>query len=158
MNNQKKKEDENRELQKRTESTRGAKVQKLEKREALLGKKSSESNACLVVALVHSLDRLDCDFVLYGTGMLMVVVKLFNDRRRKKSSSSTRSTLCRRKEKILEDLPTASFSVGWLITKKTVRRLASADILECLEERDEASRQTAEQTKKKFSKLTKKGS
>ena len=77
MNNQKKNEDENRELQKRRESTR-VKVQKLEMREPLLGKKSSESSACLVVALVHSLNRLDCDFILYGTGMLMVVVKLFN--------------------------------------------------------------------------------
>ena len=101
MNNQKKKEDENRELQKRMESTRRVKVQKLEMREALLGKKSSESIACLVVELVHSLDRLDCDFVLYGTGMLMVVVKLFNGQRRKESSSSARSTLCsRRKQKI----------------------------------------------------------
>ena len=45
MNYQKKKEDEKRELQKRMESTRGAKVQKLEIREALLGKKSSECSA-----------------------------------------------------------------------------------------------------------------
>ena len=112
-NYQKKKEDEKRGLQKRIESTRGVKVQKLEKREAVLGKKSSESNACLVV-LVHSLDRLDCDFILYGTRMLMVVVKLFNDQRRKESSSSARSTLCsRRKEKIWEDPPTALFFVGW---------------------------------------------
>ena len=104
MNYQKKKEDENRELQKRMESTRRVKVQKLEVREALLRKKSSESNACLVVALVHGLDRLDCDFILYGTGMLMVVVKLFDDQKRKESSSSARSTLCsRRKEKIWED-------------------------------------------------------
>ena len=83
MNHQKMKEDENRELQKRTESTRGAKVQKLEIREALMGKKSSENNAFLVVALVHGLDQLDCGFILYGTRMLMVVVKLFNDQRRK---------------------------------------------------------------------------
>ena len=108
MNYQKKKEDENRELQKRMESTRGVKVQKLEMRESLLGKKSSESNACLVVALVHSLDQLDCGFILYGTRMLMVVVELFNDQRRKESSSSARSTLCsRRKEKIWEDFVTA---------------------------------------------------
>ena len=83
MNYQKMEEDENRELQKRMESTREVKVQKLEKREALLGKKSSESSACLVVELVHSLDQLDCDFILHGTEMLMVVVKLFNDQKRK---------------------------------------------------------------------------
>ena len=126
MNYQKKKEDERKELQKRTESTREVKVQKLEIREALLGKKSSESIACLVVAQVHSLDRLDCDFILYGTGMLMVVVKLFNDQRRKESSSSARSTLCSgRKEKIWEDFVTAWFFVGSLFSKKskTVRRL-----------------------------------
>ena len=52
MNYQKKKEDENRELQKRMESTRGVKVQKLEMREPLLGKKSSECSECLVVVLV----------------------------------------------------------------------------------------------------------
>ena len=83
-------------------------MQKLEIREALLGKKSGERNACLVVALVHGLDRLDYDFVLYGTGMWMVVVKLFNDQRKKESSSSARSTLCsRRKEKTWEDPKTA---------------------------------------------------
>ena len=74
------------------ESTRGVEMQKLEMREPLLGKKSSESNACLVVVLIHSLDQLDCDLILYGTRMLMVVVKLFNDQRRKESSSSARST------------------------------------------------------------------
>ena len=112
-------------------------MQKLEIREALLGKKSGESSACLVVALVHSLDRFDCDFILYGTRMLMVVVKLFNDQRRKEDSSSARSTSCsRRKEEIWEDPPTALFFVGWLFLKqsKTVRRLVSADILQCLEE------------------------
>ena len=56
MNYQKKNEDENREMQKRMESTRGVKVQKLEIREAPLGKKNSESDTCLVVALVHGLD------------------------------------------------------------------------------------------------------
>ena len=66
MNYHKKKEDENRELQKRMESTRGVQVQKLETREALLGKKSSECSECLVVALVHSLNRLDCDFSCTG--------------------------------------------------------------------------------------------
>ena len=110
------------------ESTKGVKVQKLEIREALLGKKSSKRNARLVVALVHSLDRLDCDFILYGTGMLMVVVKLFNDQRRKQELVvSTVNFMLQEKRKDLGGPPNIVI-LCWLVILEAVENSASSRV------------------------------
>ena len=103
-------------------------MQKLEMREALLGKKSSESNACLVVALVHSLDQLDCDFILHGTRMLMVVAKLFNDQRRiEELVVSTVNFTLQEKRKDLGG-PSNSVILCWLVVLEAVENSASSRV------------------------------
>ena len=133
------------------ESRRGAKVQKLtpEIRAALLGKKGcNDTRPCLVLASVHGLESLDCDFILYGTGMLLVVVKLFSDtlpeKKRDLVTSVVNFMLLQKKMQELGG-PSACVILCRLVILEAVVRdervqsLVSADIFRCLEVRDKTS-------------------
>ena len=113
-------------------------------RAALLGKKGcNNTRPCLVLALVHGLESLDCDFILHGTGMLMVVVKLFNDTLpEKKRDLVTSMVNFMLQQKKMQELggPSACVILCRLVILEAVVRdervqsLVSADILRCLED------------------------